>query len=235
MTDFGYPLGYLHYSVLSTEPANKTALGHRLGYVCYTRYASRQTYATREAVSLTVGILLILLPYLYTLFIATSVKVACLMTAVGAVTTLDVTWKHVKVLCAYNRTVHTYHLAEYMFGALCSARPLEPFIMFMHTVRRVDRTQRHMHHQEQPPFQSIVRTPPHPLCACSAQNCPTDTAELSTALKMFTQWSTSTTVVPKACSNIVIYYPTRNTAQTQLSLKYVIKVTSINNVLPILP
>lgn len=68
--DLGYPLGYLHYSVFfQLNLPIKTALCYHLGYICYTRHQSRQTYVTVEVVSLTVGILLILLPYLYTLFI----------------------------------------------------------------------------------------------------------------------------------------------------------------------
>jgi len=47
MTDLGYPLGYLHYSVFfQLNLPIKTALGYRLGYVCYTRHQSRQTYVT---------------------------------------------------------------------------------------------------------------------------------------------------------------------------------------------
>ena len=45
----------------------------------------------RGCISLTVGVLLIPLPYLYTLFIATSVTVIRLVIAVGAVTTVDAT------------------------------------------------------------------------------------------------------------------------------------------------
>jgi hypothetical protein len=73
------------------------------------------------------------------------------MIAVGAMTTVDATYKHVKVLCAYNRTDPIYHSAEYMFAALCHARPFD-LIMSMHTVRSVDWTQRHVHRQEHPPL-----------------------------------------------------------------------------------
>ena len=136
------------------------ALSYRLGYVCCTRHQSRRTYVTVTvlAVSLLQSKFFSFPSYIRTLSSQQSVTVTHLMIAVGAVTTVDAIWKNVKVLCAYNRTVHIYHLAEYMFGALCRARPLDLFIVFMHTARSVDWTQHHVHHQEYPPPQSTVST-----------------------------------------------------------------------------
>jgi hypothetical protein len=80
------------------------------------------------------GVLLIPLPYLYTLYIAMFATVIHLTIAVGAVTTEYVTWKYVKSLCAYK--YGTSHLllgrihirgsaAHVLSTPLCSCLPSE--------------------------------------------------------------------------------------------------------------
>jgi transposase-like protein len=54
--------------------------------------------------------------------------------------TIESTWHHMKVfLGPYNRAEdYRYHLAHYMFAAMCKAQAIPPFIKFLHIVASTD-------------------------------------------------------------------------------------------------
>jgi len=102
-----YHLGYSVQSVLyfSTESANQEGLGltFRLSFSYSQCFPFQWNQPIKmdvgyrlSHISLRVGTLLIPLPYLYTLFRATSLMVIHLMISVHTANTVETTWKHVK-------------------------------------------------------------------------------------------------------------------------------------------